>query len=276
MRTSLATLSRIPTAWISGGVIAVLVLAGLAGPAVLSLQSPLAISMDILEAPSSAYLLGTDELGRSVLSQIILGVRVSLTIGLLSALSASIGGAFVGGVAGYFGGALDLLLMRVAEMFQVMPTFILAAMIVAILGAGEMRIILVIALLSWPQTARLIRGDVLKLKQMDFVSAVRCLGVGEFRILLREVVPNAIGPVIAFGTLTVAQAILLEASLSYFGLSSPEVVSWGRMLASGQRFLYQAWWLSVFPGLAIFMTVIAFNVFGDCVRDALDPRLVRH
>jgi peptide/nickel transport system permease protein len=162
--------------------------------------------------------------------------------------------------------------MRVAEFFQVMPSFILAVVIVALAGPGLSHVVAVIALLSWPQTARVARGEVLRVSRLDFVEGLRCLGVPEWRILLAEVVPNAVGPVIALGTLIVGNAILLEASLSFLGLSSPDLVSWGKVLSVGQRFLFQAWWLSVFPGLAIFLTVLAFNLLGDALGDVLNPR----
>ena len=162
--------------------------------------------------------------------------------------------------------------MRIAEVFQVVPSFILAAVIVALSGPGLTRVVSVIALLAWPQAARLMRGEVMRVKGLEFVDAVRCLGVREPVILATEVIPNALAPVLAAGTLIVAQAILLEAALSFLGLSSADLVSWGRMLNSGQRFLYNAWWLSVFPGAAIFLTVLAFNLLGDAVGAALNPR----
>jgi peptide/nickel transport system permease protein len=259
-------------AWLSGGFILLLAVLAVFGPALMGGVDPLKISDEALKAPSAEFLLGSDELGRSVLLHMVYGARVSLTVGLLAALAATVIGVLVGSVAGFIGGRLDTLVMRVTEIFQVMPTFILAAVVVALAGPGELRIIFVIAVLSWPQTARLIRGEVLRIKQLDFVDAARCLGIRESRILAFEIIPNALAPVIALATLTVAQAILLEAALSFFGLSSPDVISWGRILNSGQRFLYQAWWLSVFPGLAIFLTALSFNLFGDCVRSALGPQ----
>ncbi len=242
------------------------------GPTLLVGADPSGISSDTLQPPSNDYFLGTDDLGRSVLMQIVYGARISLTIGVAAAAAATLVGVLIGSVAGFVGGKVDLLFMRVAEIFQVMPTLILAAVIVVLAGPGEVRIVGVIALLSWPQAARLIRGEVLRIKHLDFVEAARCLGIAKSAILTYEIVPNALAPVIALSTLTVGQAILLEASLSYFGLSGPDVISWGHSLNSGQRFLFQAWWMSVFPGLAIFLTVLAFNVLGDCLRDALNPR----
>jgi peptide/nickel transport system permease protein len=178
----------------------------------------------------------------------------------------------VGAAAGFYGGTMDLLTMRITEMFQVMPTFVLAAVIIALSGPGLMQIIIVIALLAWPQTARIMRGEVLRIKRQDYVFAVRCLGISEQTILWREIIPNALAPTLAAGTLIVGAAILLEASLSFLGLSSPGVVSWGRMLNVGQRYLFTAWWLSVFPGTAILLTVLAFNLLGDAIGTALNPR----
>lgn len=236
---------------------------------------PLALSVDILQPPSAAHWLGTDDLGRDVLSQMIYGARVSLLIGIAAALATTGLGALIGGVAGYFGGWVDATLMRLAEFFQVMPTFVLAVFIVALAGPGLTRVIAVIAALSWPQTARIARGEVLRLSRLEFVDGLRCLSVPEWRILTFEVLPNAIGPVVALGSLVVGSAILLEASLSFLGLDDPTGVSWGRLLAAGQRFLFQAWWLSAFPGTAIFVTVLAFNLFADALRDVLDPRHAR-
>lgn len=233
---------------------------------------PLALSFDILRPPSSTYFLGTDDLGRDVLSQMLYGARVSLLIGIAAALATTVLGALIGGIAGYFGGRVDATLMRLAEFFQVMPTFVLAVLIIALAGPGLTRVIAVIALLYWPQTARVMRGEVMRLSRMEFVDGLRCLSVPEWRILLLEVMPNAMGPVVAMGALVIGNAILLEASLSFLGLADATGVSWGRLLSTGQRFLFQAWWLSVIPGIAIFITVLAFNLLADALRDILDPR----
>jgi peptide/nickel transport system permease protein len=251
----------------------ILLLAGAAlGAPLLVSTDPLALSADILQPPSGAHLLGTDDLGRDVLSQMVYGTRVSLLIGVTAALATALLGTLIGSIAGYAGGWLDATLMRLAEFFQVMPTFILAVLIVALAGPGLTRVVAVIAVLSWPQTARIARGEVLRLSRLEFVDALRCLAVPEWRILLLDVLPNALAPVIALSTLTVGSAILLEASLSFLGLSDPGSVSWGKLLSTGQRFLFSAWWLSAFPGAAIFVTVLAFNLLGDSLRDILDPR----
>jgi len=251
-----------------------LVLVALFGPVIYS-GDPLAISDSPMLHPGGSHLLGTDDLGRDFLAELVYGVRVSLFVGCVAAFAATVMGTLVGAIAGYAGGWVDTTIMRIAEFFQVMPTFILAVVIVALLGPGLLRVVAVIALLSWPQTARIARGEVLRVSQLDFVNGVRCLGVPEWRILIGEIMPNAVGPVLALGTLIVGYAILLEASLSFLGLSSPDIVSWGRILSVGQRFLFSAWWLSVFPGLAIFLTVLEFNLLGDALGDLLNPRRSR-
>src|SRR5579885_269620 len=225
-----------PAGMASAAFVLALALAGIAVP-LLSSADPSQIGNAVMLPPSAAHPMGTDELGRDVLIGIVYGIRVSLTVGMLAALAASLIGSLLGALAGFYGGALDLLVMRIAEVFQVVPSFILAAVIVALSGPGLPQVVAVIALLAWPQTARVMRGEVMRLKQLEFVDAVRCLGIGEGAILAREVIPNAFAPVLAVGTLIVGQAILLEAALSFFGLSSADVVSWGRMLNSGQRFL---------------------------------------
>jgi peptide/nickel transport system permease protein len=233
---------------------------------------PRVISDNTLRPPSGQWLLGTDELGRDVLQSLIYGIRVSLFVGFTAAAAAAFLGILIGAAAGFYGGRIDLILMRISETFQVLPTFVLAALIVAMLGTGLMRVVLVIALLSWPQVALVMRSEVLRVKQMEYVDAMRCLGYREISTLMTEVVPNSIRAVLALATLLVGQAILTEAALSFLGLSSPDIISWGRMLNSGQQYLFRAWWLSVLPGIAIFLTVLAFNLLGDAIDSTLNRR----
>ena len=252
------------------GLLALVALATLVVPGI----DPHEITDMAMAPPSLQHLFGTDELGRDMFTGILYGTRVSLAVGMSAALGATLLGVALGAAAGFYGGWLDLLVMRIAEMFQVVPSFILAAVIVALSGTGLTQVVAVIVLLAWPQIARITRGEVMRIKQLEFVDAVRCLGIRESAILATEVVPNAVAPVLAAGTLIVAQAILLEASLSFLGLSAADIISWGRMLNAGQRFLFNAWWMSVFPGMAIFLTVLAFNLLGDAVGSALNPRTV--
>lgn len=237
--------------------------------------NPYQLSDAAMQPPSAEHLLGTDDLGRSVLAGVLYGARISLIVGFFAALVATVIGVLLGAISGFYGGWLDTLVMRIAEFFQVVPSFILAAVIVAMTGPGLAQIVVIVGLLAWPQVARVMRGEVMRVKQLEFVDAARCLGISERDVLAGEVIPNAVAPVLAVGTLIVAQAILLEASLSFLGLSSAELISWGRMLNNGQRFLFNAWWLAFFPGIAIFLTVLAFNVFGDAVGAVFNPRKTR-
>lgn len=221
------------------------------------------LSGEILAGPSGAHWFGTDGLGRDVLSGIIFGSRISLTVGLSAAAAATLVGTVIGAYAGFRGGIVDTIVMRVAEMFQIFPSMILAALIIALIGPGLTNVILVIVLLAWPQTARLARNEAMRLKDMDYVHAARCLGHGRLRVLMSEVIPNLMGPVIALGTLIVGEAILLESALSFLGLSAQGDLSWGRMLNEGWQVIFVAWWLSVFPGIAIFLTVLSMNLLGD-------------
>ncbi len=260
---------------LAAGVFIALLLAAALGAGLVPQFDPQAIGNESMRPPSLHFPLGTDELGRSVLAGVVHGTRVSLTVGFFAAIFATVIGTLLGAAAGFYGGWLDTIVMRISEFFQVIPGFILAAVLVAMTGTGLTQIIAVVSLLAWPQVARVMRGEVMRVKQLEFVDAVRCLGLPERTVLLGEVVPNAVAPVLAVGTLIVGQAILLEASLSFLGLSSAELVSWGRMLNSGQRFLFNAWWLSFFPGTAIFVTVLAFNLFGDAMGAVLNPRSTR-
>jgi peptide/nickel transport system permease protein len=245
----------------------------LAAPLVTA-YDPLAGSADALLPPlTPGHPLGTDHLGRDVWSQLVYGARVSLAVGLLAALSATLLGTAVGAAAGYAGGWPDGALMRLAEFFQTLPRLVLALIVVALFGAGVGRLIFVIAILSWPQTARVVRASVLSLREAPFVDAARVGGMGAGAIVASEILPNALAPIVVTGSLDVATAILLEAALGFFGLGDPNRVSWGSMLNQAQPYLRQAWWMAVFPGLAISFVVLSFNVVGDSLNEALNPRL---
>ncbi|SDT16494.1 peptide/nickel transport system permease protein [Jiangella sp. DSM 45060] len=252
--------------------IVLLVLVALVGPFVLP-GNPAAISRDVLQPPSPDALFGTDHLGRDQLTRMVYGARISLLVGVLAAGMAIVVGIAVGACAGFFGGIVDIALMRMSEFFQVIPTLIVAVAIVALIGPGLANIIGVIALLSWAQTARVTRAEVLRVKQLDYVNAVRCLGHREFLVLLREVIPNSLPAVMPLIALGVADAILQESSISFLGLGSPDTISWGLLLHDGQQNLLSAWWMVVIPGLAIFATVLSLNILGDAVSTALNPRL---
>ena len=229
-----------------------------------------------LAGPGPGYLLGADGYGRDVLARLLWGARVSLIIGV-AATGLTIGiGTLVGAVSGYAGGLADHLLMRVTDAVMSIPPLLLMLVIVSIYGAGTFMTPLVIGIVFWPGTARLVRAELLRLRSLEFVEAARGLGLSPARVLARHVFPNALGPVLVQTSLIAAEAILLESGLSYLGLGAqPPLPSWGNMLAEGRSFLDSAWWISTFPGLAIFLTVLGMNIVGDGMRDALDPRALR-
>jgi peptide/nickel transport system permease protein len=219
--------------------------------------------------------LGTDALGRDVMAGLMHGARVSLLIGLVSTAVALLIGVPLGGLAGYAGGLVDDALMRFTEFFQTIPSFALAIVIVAILQPSIASIVLAIAIVSWPPIARLVRGEVLSLRSREYVLAAITLGQTTPRILLSQVLPNTLAPIIVMASLMVASAILLESSLSFLGLGDPSLMTWGYMIGAGRTRLIEAWWISFFPGVAIFLTVLALNLVGEGLNDALNPRLAR-
>lgn len=233
---------------------------------------PLSIGKDSFHPPDSTYLMGTDDLGRDLLSGILWGSRVSIMVGLIAAATSTLIGVIVGSVAAYYGRMVDDLLMRVTEFFLVIPRFFLVLIIVALFGSSIWNIIFVIGILSWPVTARLVRAEFLSLREKEFVQGVRAMGASDPRIILRHMLPNAGPPIIVSGSLQIARAILMEAGLSFLGLGDPNQMTWGVMLYNAQRFLRHAWWTATFPGLAIFFIVMGFNLIGDGLNDALNPK----
>jgi peptide/nickel transport system permease protein len=219
--------------------------------------------------------LGTDALGRDVLAGIIYGARVSLLVGLVSTLAALIVGVPLGAMAGYFGGRADDALMRFTEFFQTVPSFALAIVLVAVLQPSIYSIVAAIAIVSWPPVARLVRGEVLSLRTREYVQAAVVTGQSNTWIICREILPNALSPVIVLASLMVATAILLESSLSFLGLGDPNLISWGYMVGAGRTVIRQAWWITVFPGVAILLSVLALNLIGEGLNDALNPRLAK-
>jgi peptide/nickel transport system permease protein len=217
--------------------------------------------------------LGTDTTGRDILSGLIWGARVSLLIGLVSTAASLAIGIGVGAVSGYCGGRVDAFLMRITELFQVIPGFALALVLVAVLQPSVSSIVLAIAIVSWPPVARLVRGEFLSLRERDFVQAARLQGESSVRIIFVQILPNVASPIIVMGSLMVATAILLESSLSFLGLGDPNLMSWGFMVGSSRTVLRQAWWMATFPGLAIGITVLALNMLGESLNDALNARV---
>lgn len=224
--------------------------------------------------PSPEHWLGTDALGRDVLSRIIYGSRISLKVGFVSVGLATLIGVLIGAVAGFYGGWVDNLLMRLVDIMLCFPTFFLILAVIALLEPSIWNIMVIIGLTSWMGVARLVRAEFLSLKEREFVLAAKALGASDLRLIFRHLLPNALAPVMVSATLGVAGAILTESALSFLGLGvQPPTPSWGNILTAGKDNLEIAWWLSVFPGLAILITVMAYNLLGEGIREAIDPRL---
>jgi peptide/nickel transport system permease protein len=226
-----------------------------------------------LEAPSTQHLLGLDDLGRDVLSRIVFGARVSLRVGFSVVVIGSLIGVALGAMAGYFGGAWDVTIMRICDILLAFPGILLAIALVAVLGPSLNNVILALAAINWVGYARLVRGQVLKVREMEYVTAAKALGARSPRVITRHVLPNVINPVIVMATLGLAGAILAEAALSFLGLGvQPPTPSWGAMLTSGRQYLGIANHLAIFPGAAIMLAVMGLNFLGDGLIDALDPK----
>ena len=221
----------------------------------------------------NGFLLGSDSLGRDVAAGIVHGAKTSLLIGLIATLVAVFIGIVFGAFSGYYGGRLDDFLMRVTEIFQTIPSFIFAILLVAIMKPSIVSIVIAIAVVSWPGVARLVRGEFLALKNREFVQACHTLGMSDLRIMLREILPNCMSPIIVIGSLMVATAILIESGLAFLGLGDPNIMSWGFQIGAGRTMLRSAWWVCTFPGVAILITVLAINLVGEGLNDALNPRL---
>jgi peptide/nickel transport system permease protein len=228
----------------------------------------------VLMPPSPDHFLGTDTLGRDVLSRIIYGSQVSLKVGFVAVGLATLIGLFIGALAGYYGGWVDSVLMRLVDLMLCFPAFFLILAVIAVLEPSIWNIMAVIGLTSWMGVARLVRAEFLSLREREFVTAARALGASDTRLILRHMLPNALAPVMVSATLGVAGAILTESALSFLGLGvQPPTPSWGNILTAGKDNIEIAWWLSVFPGLAILVTVMSYNLLGEGIREAIDPRL---
>ena len=238
-------------------------------------QGPFSMVAKPFMSPSGDYLLGTDMLGRSVMAGIVYGARTSLLIALSATALAILLGAFIGALAGYYGGWLDEALMRFTETFQTIPFFIFAILLVAVLAPSVGSVVTAIAVVTWAPMTRLVRGEFMALRNREFVQACVGVGMGDVRIMLGQILPNCLPSIIVTGSLMVATAILPVSALSFLGLSDPNVMSWGYMIGAGREFLQRAPWLCAIPGVAILVTVLAVNLVGDGLNDALNPRL-RH
>ena len=241
----------------------------------ISPYDPTAIDVyNVLSPPDKTHLLGTDDLGRDLLSRIIWGSRVSLKVGFVAVGIAIMIGIVIGSVAGFYGGKVDAILMRFVDIMLAFPTFFLILAVIAILEPNIFTIMAVIGITSWMDVARLVRAEFLTLKERDFVDAARAIGINNTRLIFRHILPNALSPVFVAATFGVGGAILIESGLSFLGLGvQPPDPSWGNILTAGKDNIEIAWWLSLYPGLAILITVLSYNLVGEGLRDALDPRL---
>jgi len=278
--TTLKRLARRRTALFGLAVVVVVLLAATLAP-LISPFDPLEqdINQRLKEpgwrnAAGQAHPLGTDHLGRDILARVIFGSRIALVVGLSAVLISGVLGMMIGLVAGYFGGAVDDFFMRLADIQLAFPFILLAIAVIGVLGPSLRNIIIVIGVSSWVVYARVVRGEVLSIRERDFVQAAIALGSRDGRILVRHVLPNAFTPWLVVATLDMARVIVIESALSFLGLGvQPPTPTWGGMLADGRVYLSTAWWLATFPGLAILITVLGINLLGDGLRDTLDPRL---
>jgi peptide/nickel transport system permease protein len=224
--------------------------------------------------PSAQNPMGTDEFGRDIVTRIIFGSRISLEVGVIATLISALVGVILGALAGYFGGVVDWVIQALVDISWAFPTVLMTIFLVAILGPGLGNVMVAVGLVYWGGYARVVRGQVLSMRSWDFVTAARAMGASDFRIVVRHMLPNVLAPVIVMSSLMMGDAILIEATLSFLGMGAqPPIPSWGSILASGRAHMSLAPWLMIFPGLAIMMTVLGFNLLGDGLRDATDPRL---
>ncbi len=265
--------------YIGGLIVLTLIVVGIAGPLVAPHNPNAQQLRETLLAPQwfgGRYFLGTDNLGRDVLSRIIYGARVSLVVALAVVIISGFMGVSLGAISGYFGGKVDFAIQKLVEVMWAFPPLLLAITILAFLGQGLFNLIVALVAQRWIQYCRVVRGQALSLRSRDFVTATRALGASDSRVIRRHVLPNLIQTSLIIGTFSMASAIISEASLSFLGLGvPPEIPTWGTMLADGRIYISTAWWLALFPGLCIFVTVLGINLLGDAVRDLLDPRLKR-
>ncbi|CZZ87418.1 ABC transporter permease [Bordetella ansorpii] len=265
--------ARNPTALAGLALLALILAVSLLGPLLLQ-ADPFEIVTAPLSPPGSPDAwLGSDYLGRDVLTGLIYGGRATLLVGAVAAMLSVLIGITVGALAGFYGGTVENVLMRATEFFQVLPTLLFAMVITTLFSPTLLSITLAIGVVSWPNTARLTRGEFLKFREVEFVRAERSIGAGNARLIWRVILPNVLPPLIVSATLAVGSAILFEAGLSFLGLGDPNLMSWGLIIGSNRQYVLAAWWAVTFPGLAIFLTVLAVSLVGDGLNDALNPRL---
>lgn len=271
---------RDPSAVLGSFLLTLLIISAIAAP-ILAPHDPGLTNLQLRNTPpawsdggSTDHLLGTDPVGRDILSRIIYGARVSLFVGLAVTILAAALGVLLGLISGYYGGVIDEVIMRIADLFLVFPFILLAVTIIAVLGAGITNLIITLVITGWVQYARLVRSQVLTLKSVQYVDAARVAGGHTGRIIGRHILPNLLSSVVVLGTLQMAFVLLNEAALTFLGLGvNPSTPTWGTMINEGRNYIYNAWWVITFPGIAILLTVLAINLIGDWLRDVIDPTL---
>ena len=262
------------TAVFGAVLVIILILLSLAAPVIAPYSPDKQDLSQKLRPPSVSHWMGTDEYGRDVLSRMLYGGRISLSVGFVAVGISLFVGVLLGALAGYFGGWVDQAIMRTVDIVLCIPTLFLILMLIVFLGPSLFNIMVIIGLTSWTELSRLVRAEFLTLKQRDYVSAARAVGASNRRIIFMHILPNALAPIFISATFGVAGAILLESGLSFLGLGvQPPMASWGNILTSGKDYITQAWWLTMIPGMAIFITVMGYNLLGDGLRDIMDPRL---
>lgn len=254
-------------------VLAVIVVVSFVGPYFVG--NPVSTQNPILQAPDLEYPMGTDALGRDYLARVVNGGRISLFVGFAVAFLCMTIGLVVGGLAGYYGGVMDASLVKVAEFFQVLPGLILALVAAALLGSNVWIIVIILAVTMWPAVARIARAEAMRIAQLGYVESAKAAGFRGVRIIWSDVIPNALPPVLVATSMTVGRAILIESGLAYLGIGDANNPSWGALLNSAQGYMQTGWWLAVFPGALIFLTVLAVNILGDSLNDALNPTVGR-
>lgn len=240
---------------------------------VLAPYDPYKLSDELVEAPGKMHILGTDHLGRDVFSMLLHGAKVSLMVGIISACIAAVIGTLLGGVAGFCGGKVDMVIGEFINIFMMMPTFFLILIVVALFGSGMVKVMVVIGLTSWVGNAKLMRAQAMSLRERTFIKSAEAIGENKLTVLFKHIIPNGIFPIIANTTMGVASAILTESSLAFLGLGDPNVISWGQIIQNGKSYLLNGWWICLFAGLAIIYTVITFYLLGDGLNRVLSPKL---
>ncbi|MGB3435870.1 ABC transporter permease [Achromobacter sp.] len=267
---ALRVFARNPSALAGVLLLAIILAVTIFGPMVMQ-ADPFEIAGAPMTPPGADALMGTDYLGRDVLTGMVYGGRATLLVGVVAAVLSMAIGLTVGALAGYYGGWIDETLMRITEFFQVLPTLLFAMVLVTLFSPSLATIAVAIGVVSWTGTARLARGEFLRLKRREYVLAERVIGAGDARIIWRVILPNALAPLIVSATLAIGMAILFEAGLSFLGLGDPNIMSWGLMIGSNRPYILTAWWAVTLPGAAIFVTVLAVSLIGDGLNDALNP-----